>query len=333
MEMTAVGDARHTLAQATSAPSPEAQLAAALTAAETLLRQGAPPDGRGLAALIAAAPPGWLDRREAVQLARLASVAERAVAAGDVDPLDADQAVRLVGALLGRAASGSSAPAVTSLPLASDRSATPFAVAEAPCPPPAAPPRVSVMGRLLRAGLWITLAAVLVSLGMLIIPLVGPAWSRWLVWLVAGGAMILALRDFLAVARIRPLTAATGALAIGLLVGVGWAAASDLGWLPPLTYVAGVTPGVGTFRSAPPPESSVEGVRVGGQALVVGTLGNGLRVRTQPTVGATEITRFPDGTTVSVLDGPRRADAFVWWRVRGNGGTGWVADEWLKPIR
>jgi hypothetical protein len=97
--------------------------------------------------------------------------------------------------------------------------------------------------------------------------------------------------------------------------------------------VTGVAPGMGASRPAPLPEPSVGEVHVGGQALVVGTLGNGLRVRTQPTVGAPEVTRFQDGTTVSILDGPRQADAFVWWRVRGNGGVGWVADEWLEPIR
>ncbi len=333
MEMTAVGDARYYLAQATAAATPEAQLAAALVAVETLLRQGTPPDGRDVAALIAAAPPGWLDRRDAVQLTRLAGVSERAVVAGDVDAMDAEQAVRLVGALLNRAAPRSVAPIAAPPPIASDHPPAPFTVTEVAPPPPAAPPRVAVMGLVLRAGLWITLAALLVSLGMLIIPLVGPAWSRWLVWLVAAGAVVLAVRDFLAVANTRPFSAAAGALVIGMLVGVGWAAASDLGWLPPLSYVTGVTPGMEVSRSAPPPQPSGVGVRVGGQALVVGTLGNGLRVRTQPTVGAPEITRFPDGTTVSILDGPRQADAFVWWRVRANSGVGWVADEWLEPIR
>lgn len=333
METTAVGDARFHLAQATAAPTPEAQLAAALVAAETLLRHGAPPDGRDLAALIATAPPGWLNRRDAVQLTRLADVAGRAVVAGDVDAMDADQAVRLVGGLLDRAAPSSVAPVAAPPLTVSGRPPAPSTVAVAPRPLLAAPPRVSVMGRLLRASLWIALAAILVSLGMLIVPLVGPSWSRWLVWLVVVGAATLAVRDFLAVARTRPLTAAAGALVIGLLIGIGWAAASDLGWLPPLSYVTGVAPGMGASRPAPLPEPSVGEVHVGGQALVVGTLGNGLRVRTQPTVGAPEVTRFQDGTTVSILDGPRQADAFVWWRVRGNGGVGWVADEWLEPIR
>ena len=113
--------------------------------------------------------------------------------------------------------------------------------------------------------------------------------------------------------------------------GVGWAAAADLGFAPPLGYVTG-QPSVGA-ATAPVDPLTNNGVRVGGQALVVKTLGNGLRVRTQPTVNAAEVTRLPDGTTVSVLEGPRLADDFVWWRVRGNGSVGWVADEWLEPIR
>ena len=344
--MTVVGDARHYLAHASAASTPQAQLSAALIAAETLLRQGAPYDGRGLAALAASAPPGWLDRREVAQLTRLDSIAARVTAGSEVDPLDAEQATRLVSALIERVASGQTNQGrVLVAPPRGTEAGSPLTSSPAratamPSPLPRAADRigqhaparrVSVVGRVARAALWLALAVLLVTAGLLIIPLVGPSWSRWLVWLVAAGALLLAIGDLLAVARVRPVAAALAALVLGVSCGVGWAVAADLGLAPPLGYVTGQPPAAAP--AAPVDTPTNDSVQVGGRALVVKTLGNGLRVRTQPTVNAAEVTRLPDGTTVSVLEGPRLADDFVWWRVRGNGSVGWVADEWLQPVR
>lgn len=185
------------------------------------------------------------------------------------------------------------------------------------------------MWRLLAAGLMTALAVLLLTLGQLILPLVGPPWTRWFVWLLAGGAVALAVRSLLGVARSHPWLAGAAAVLIGLGVGAGWASAADRGWLPPITYVLGWAP---TTPTAATPGTGGATLHVGGRALVVQTLGNGLRVRVQPTVGAAELVRLPDGTTVVLLQGPRSADGFTWWQVRGGTSVGWVADEWLAPI-
>lgn len=65
------------------------------------------------------------------------------------------------------------------------------------------------------------------------------------------------------------------------------------------------------------------------RAIVEGTSGNGLTLRTVP--GGDEISVLPDGSVLTVLnDAPQEANGFTWRKVRVVGGDeGWVAEDFL----
>lgn len=73
---------------------------------------------------------------------------------------------------------------------------------------------------------------------------------------------------------------------------------------------------------APLPEPSLA---PGAQAVVVNLNGAPLRARQQP--GLTPIVaRIPEGSSVTLREGPVEADGYTWWRVEApDGVAGWVA--------
>jgi hypothetical protein len=66
---------------------------------------------------------------------------------------------------------------------------------------------------------------------------------------------------------------------------------------------------------------------IGGLAIVNTTEGDTLNVRAAPTRDSAVMTRLPDGDRVTIVDGPRAAEGFTWWKVRtGAGVQGWVVE-------
>lgn len=63
---------------------------------------------------------------------------------------------------------------------------------------------------------------------------------------------------------------------------------------------------------------------VGEQARVLPDIQ--LNLRPEPTLEEARLTALSEGTTVTVLDEPRCADNFVWWRIAVDDFEGWVAE-------
>lgn len=85
---------------------------------------------------------------------------------------------------------------------------------------------------------------------------------------------------------------------------------------------------VPTIDIATPPAE----ITIGYYAVVANTAGIGVTVRGGPSVSNVSLLVAPEGTLVSVLDGPREADNFLWWQIRLDDGTeGWVAGSFLEP--
>lgn len=69
-----------------------------------------------------------------------------------------------------------------------------------------------------------------------------------------------------------------------------------------------------------------------GDAVVVIGLGEGdcLSIRDQPTQQGARSICIPDGTRAIVQEGPVEAETITWWRIAGEGFTGWAAGTWLR---
>jgi hypothetical protein len=78
-------------------------------------------------------------------------------------------------------------------------------------------------------------------------------------------------------------------------------------------------------------------LHVGGMAQVVNIEGSVLRGRKEPKLKAAAAVAFRQGQLLRILEGPVEADGFIWWKVEGQAGTGWSAQQskegivWLQP--
>jgi hypothetical protein len=72
-------------------------------------------------------------------------------------------------------------------------------------------------------------------------------------------------------------------------------------------------------------------IEAGDRVVIIG-LGEGdcLSIRDQPTTEAERTICMPDGTTAIVQEGPVEAESFTWWRISGEGFSGWAAGDWLR---
>jgi len=71
-------------------------------------------------------------------------------------------------------------------------------------------------------------------------------------------------------------------------------------------------------------------IAVGATVVVQGTGGGGLNLREQPSTYAARVGSVAEGAELTVLDGPKEADGYVWWQVRtADGKEGWGAANWL----
>lgn len=100
-----------------------------------------------------------------------------------------------------------------------------------------------------------------------------------------------------------------------------------------VTSTAVVTPTATVVLPIEPLTSTITLTEIapGAMVIVEGTGGGGLNLRQQPTTYAKVLGNVKEGTTLVVLEGPRDADGYVWWKVRApDGKEGWAAAKWLK---
>lgn len=122
--------------------------------------------------------------------------------------------------------------------------------------------------------------------------------------------------------------AATGKRAPVRVPGVDW-----VGDVPPTPIVAFVDeassaegPGPITPSTTTTPD---EALQIGDTVRVVNTDGQGLRARDIPNRDGKILFKFAENSTVQIIDGPKEADGFTWWKVRGTSGEGWCVADFL----
>lgn len=110
---------------------------------------------------------------------------------------------------------------------------------------------------------------------------------------------------------------------------------------PALALVATTRPPTRTpiFPTPTPiPTETPAVLQVGASAQVVNIEGSVLRGRRQPNLKAAATAAFKSGARVRILEGPVEADGFTWWKIEGESGTGWSAQQskegvvWLQPV-
>jgi hypothetical protein len=142
--------------------------------------------------------------------------------------------------------------------------------------------------------------------------------------------------------------------------GIGWCAESSpdgLTWLQPLQVAAqpttstrSTTQPTSTPRPSPSPTPtpstptptptpSEPYMYIGGMARVTNIGQLELTGRSEPGVDAEYQVGFLEGSEVTILDGPVRADGYIWWQVEYAGSSGWCAEGdpesgemWLTPF-
>jgi hypothetical protein len=68
----------------------------------------------------------------------------------------------------------------------------------------------------------------------------------------------------------------------------------------------------------------------GASVVVKGTKGAGLNIREEPSRQARIVVSAKENAELTVLDGPREAGGYVWWKLKtADGEEGWGAGEWL----
>jgi SH3-like domain-containing protein len=89
-----------------------------------------------------------------------------------------------------------------------------------------------------------------------------------------------------------------------------------------------VAPGALSPGEVPQPTAVIGGIlAVGRRARIATTQGDKLNLRLAPSVNGDVVARLGSGALVTILEGPRRAEGYVWWKIRAPNGTeGWVVE-------
>ncbi|MFV9506836.1 MAG: SH3 domain-containing protein [Oscillochloridaceae bacterium umkhey_bin13] len=138
-------------------------------------------------------------------------------------------------------------------------------------------------------------------------------------------------------------------LMIGLLLVLGLGSLSWWLWARPTTTAAPATvvdlptpePTLPTPTLRPTPRPAivvptaipVPSLAPGAAALVANLNGAPLRARSRPGLTSPVVARIPEGSQVTLLEGPTSADGYTWWRVETPAATGWVAEGSPEGIR
>jgi hypothetical protein len=140
----------------------------------------------------------------------------------------------------------------------------------------------------------------------------------------------------------------------GLLSGIYWlsqpAAQRTLGGVavfsgeptptraPPPTIVPRTPIATPVTVPTPAPTPTAPILQAGAQAQVVNVGNAALLVRGQPGTGQPVQARFPEGTQITIVEGPVEADGYTWWRIEADSISGWSAEGdpetgtmWLQP--
>lgn len=153
----------------------------------------------------------------------------------------------------------------------------------------------------------------------------------WITWRVIAGALVTAslllLLTLLPLLATRSRSAAPGEATVVLTLV---AANTSTPTAPAAAPIQ--SPGAGTEAPTPPPGV----VSVGAFVQVVGTGGDGLRLRDQPSLAGQVLMLGSEAEIFRVEEGPREADGYTWWYLVGPfdaNRKGWAVVNYLQAVQ
>lgn len=188
---------------------------------------------------------------------------------------------------------------------------------------------------LMRAAIVYIVAVIIIGL---LVPSGQQGISHWIAsaWSVVGftGTSIGGLFQGLLNAPSAVRFASSGERDPALLPGVAWE-----GNVPPTPLAVGLiavsdaenssTQPSSAEPATPAPSQANISLQIGDTVRVVNTSGQGLRVRDIPSREGKILIKFAEGSSVEIIEGPKQADGYTWWKVRGKAGEGWCAADFL----
>ena len=150
---------------------------------------------------------------------------------------------------------------------------------------------------------------------------------RGLIWIAGGAAVGVAITvTLLALARLRG-TSQAGALAPILTVIP----------VPTATVPVILSPTASLLPTQTPtsPPGAPKDFTTGELVQIFGTEGEGLRMRSNPNLGADVLLLGLESEVFEVIEGPAAADGYTWWRLENPfdpSKQGWAVDQFLRSL-
>ncbi len=154
-----------------------------------------------------------------------------------------------------------------------------------------------------------------------------PPWRDPWVW---GGAVVIALGILGGVWLVLWMLRPKGAPAVPMAVLTVVPAPS-----PTATLLMTPTPAAPTPTPIAPPPPPSNSIAVGALVQIRGTGGDGLRLRAKPSLKAVVLALAKEGEAFRVVDGPRSADGYTWWRLEAPHDAargGWAVSNYLGVV-
>ncbi len=146
-------------------------------------------------------------------------------------------------------------------------------------------------------------------------------------WVIAGSVLIAAM------------LLAVGFLAAGMITASdqpAYAGDAVITIIPVPTYTPTPLPTRTIIPEISPTSTQESGIQQGGFVQIIGTEGEGLRLRENPSLGGDVAYVGLEGEIFSVIGGPVEGDGYLWWQLEAplnQARQGWAVSNYLKPAQ
>jgi hypothetical protein len=148
-------------------------------------------------------------------------------------------------------------------------------------------------------------------------------WSKWMIPAAVLGFIVLCGGYFFIILVFKPtaLPRSVPTAALTVIAFLPTTTPSPTSILPPTT--------------TPTPLTVIDGISVGSYVQISGTEGDGLRMRSAPSITSTQVFLAQESELFLVKDGPKMADDYTWWYLVApydQARSGWAVSRYLNVV-